>query len=313
MTPLMRALTQRPTAAKLLLRLARTYLRHFPLPLGKRRLFPSVRRLCTLDPNPTARTLFGATLTVDARDLVGQYIYCFGVWEPNFTTWLERTLEPGDVFIDVGAHVGYFSLLASGLVGPQGAVVAIEPLPVSFELLERNIRTNGASNVRAINAAAWDEVTSMPLFGAPDTSAGVTTLYPSVAAIHGFRPAATVAAEPLGSLLSHEELLRARMIKIDVEGAEWRVVLGLLASLPETRPDLELVVELTPAVVEERFGAWQLLEQLEQNGFHAYRMHNDYELPIGRRRFVPPERARGSIGGAQIDLVFSRRDVPVLL
>jgi FkbM family methyltransferase len=243
---------------------------------------------------------------------VGQYIYCFGVWEPNFTIWLERTLRPGDVFVDVGAHLGYFSLLASRLVGPAGAVVAIEPLSVSFELLRRNIATNGASNIRAVNAAAWDETASMALYGAPATSAGVTTLYPSVAALHGFQATGTVAAEPLGSLLTAEELRRARVIKVDVEGAEWRVVRGLLTALPETRPDLELMVELTPAVVEERFGAWHLLEQLEQSGFYAYRMHNEYEPPIRRRAFVPPERLRDSIGGAQIDVVFSRRDVPIL-
>jgi FkbM family methyltransferase len=77
-------------------------------------------------------------------------------WEPAVVRELSRALRPGDVFLDLGAYVGPFTLLASRLVGPEGRVVAFEPDPVTRALLERNLAANGASNVIVAPYAVGD-------------------------------------------------------------------------------------------------------------------------------------------------------------
>lgn len=63
-------------------------------------------------------------------DFIQMYVYLFGMWEPDLVAFLRRRMRPGDTFIDVGAHIGYVSALASKLVGPRGTVVAIEASPL---------------------------------------------------------------------------------------------------------------------------------------------------------------------------------------
>ena len=67
-----------------------------------------------------ARTTFGAAIAGNTKDLIQRHIFYFGVWEPNLTGFLTTRLNRGDVFVDVGANIGYFSLLASRLVGRRG-------------------------------------------------------------------------------------------------------------------------------------------------------------------------------------------------
>src|SRR2546429_7961962 len=90
------------------------------------------------------------------RDILQQYIYYFGVWEPNLTRWIAQRLAPGDTFIDGGANIGYFTLLASKLVRDSGAGVAIEASPATFDALQRNLARNRARNGGAGNAAGSD-------------------------------------------------------------------------------------------------------------------------------------------------------------
>ena len=95
--------------------------------------------------------------------MCGRFLYYFGMWEPNLTHWITERLKDGDVFVDVGANVGYFSLLASTLVG-SGHVVAVEPTPRAFDMLEESLRRSHATNVRAVNAAAWHEQSVLQMF-----------------------------------------------------------------------------------------------------------------------------------------------------
>lgn len=110
---------------------ARTFIRFAPFGAGKRAFWTRVvEPYLAWHPHKfMARTVFRSRIAGDTRDILHQYIYYFGVWEPHLTNWIGQQLAPGDTFIDVGANVGYFSLLASRLVGKSGVVVAIEPSP----------------------------------------------------------------------------------------------------------------------------------------------------------------------------------------
>jgi FkbM family methyltransferase len=258
-----------------------------------------------------ARTAFGS-FGGNTIDLLEQYLYFFGVWEPNLTAWVSERMRPGDVFVDVGANVGYFSLLASTLVGQAGAVVAIEASPVVFDRLLANVTRNGARNVRALNVAASDDERELTLYFGPKYHTGVSsTITPDLSA----NGQAIVQGRPLAGILEPGEIARARFVKIDVEGAEWSVVSGLLPILDRTRGDLELCVEVSPErLALQGRSAAEVLEMFERFGFHPYSLENDYTASSYLRRRAPrarPVRLREA-PAQEIDVVFSRIDAASL-
>ena len=99
-------------------------------------------------------TTAGGRMEVDTADAVGSVVAASGIWEPNITAAVRQLLAPGDVCIDVGAHVGYHTLLMSRLVEEHGHVFAFEPSPARFFELTSNLARNGSTNVTALNVAA---------------------------------------------------------------------------------------------------------------------------------------------------------------
>lgn len=255
-------------------------------------------------------TTIGSQIGGDTRDIIQQYIYYFGVWEPHLTRWIVRRLAPGDVFIDVGANVGYYSLLASKLVGETGSVVAIEASPATFKALESNLGFNRVRNVRAMNIAVYHSKTVMKVFRGSEYEVGHTTVLEREGLRRGFDVECEITAAPLSDILRREEIRNARLIKIDVEGAEWSVVEGMRPLLNSTRPDLEIVVEVNPACLSQQGKRPEdLLSVFLDAGFCAYLLENDYSalsyLPPYTE--AKPTRLREGIQSCS-DLVFSRQD-----
>lgn len=295
--------------------LIRAYVRHAPWTAGKRALVERHLNAALRDRplHRLARTRFGATLAVDTQDLIQRYLYLFGVWEPHMTRWLQRRLRPGDVFVDVGANIGYYSILASRLVGPGGTVVAVEASPTFHQLLLRHARRNACANIRAVNAAVSDRDELLTFILASSRNMGANSIVPYDG------PAEStfdIAARPLPDLLTEEEITRARVIKIDVEGAEGGVVRGLAPLLPQLRPDAELTIEVTPQrMADLGESVDELLEALKAHGFHTYHLPNDYNAgsyPAALRGPAKvPVRWHGPVT-AESDLVFSRVDAELL-
>ncbi|AQA12555.1 FkbM family methyltransferase [Streptomyces malaysiensis] len=295
--------------------LGREYVRHAPWSAGKRALVENHLNAALRDRplHRLARTRFGATFAVDTQDLIQRYLYLFGVWEPHMTRWLQRRLKPGDVFVDVGANIGYYSVLASRLVGGSGKVVAVEASPTFLGLLQRHARRNGCANIRTVNAAVSDREELLTFILASSRNMGANSVVPYDG------PAEStfeIAARPLPDLLTEDEITRARVIKVDVEGAEGGVVRGLVPLLDRLRPDAELTVEVTPQrMAELGDSVEELLAALTGHGFHVYRLTNDYaagSYPDALRRAPEvPVRWRGPVA-EESDLVFSRVDAESL-
>ncbi|MFD7055563.1 FkbM family methyltransferase [Streptomyces mirabilis] len=295
-----------------LLHALRSYIQHAPGLLGKPWLARQLSDYLKQHPlTATARTRDGAVYPVVTGDVIQRYLWLFGVWEPHLTAWMSSRLAPGDLVVDAGAHTGYFSLLASRLVGPAGRVVAIEPSPAFHQTLTANITTNGFGNVRTINAAVSDTPGRLTFYLERATNLGGTT---------SVRPRTVEAsfeadAAPLPALLTEEELTAARLIKIDVEGGEAAAVRGLTPVLNGLRDDVELVVEVTPrTLAKQGRSVDDVLGPLLDHGFHTYRLANDYaaaSYPAALRRPAPPVRWRGPVTEMS-DLVFSRLDIETL-
>lgn len=143
-----------------------------------------------------------------------------GAYEPEQTAWARECLLPGDRFVDIGASFGWYTALASTIVGPTGSVFAFEPSPVASDVIGNTIAANQLENVTLVRAAvgkaAGHEYIHMPVNGAVHS--------PSV-----FSPGPDFVPlqVPMISLDSYAPLAdgrRIKLIKIDVEGYEPNVM-----------------------------------------------------------------------------------------
>jgi FkbM family methyltransferase len=193
--------------------------------------------------------IFGRRLQLDITEASGQIPYFYGTpYEPGVTDAIVTALKPGDVFLDVGAHYGYFAVLAAAVVGPRGRVVAFEPQAAVRDRLETTVQRNEAENrVDIVPCAVADAVGEATIFVDRAASAR-TTLDPSQAPtrrVASFQPGASVPVTTIDAwLAAHPSLAgRIRCVKIDVEGAEARVLAGMTRVL-ETR-SLTVVCDTT--------------------------------------------------------------------
>lgn len=184
----------------------------------------------------------------------------YGMYERGLVTWLRKSLRAGDVFVDVGANVGWFTLVAARSVGPTGRVVAIEADPRTYALLLENITMNYVgARVETHNVAVWDEETTLTLHQS-ERFFGNSTVVPFGKWYHeeysdSFTEV-TVPAIRLESILKGEVV---RAMKLDIEGAEGAALAGLGSEL---RSIETLLLEINPRAAGS---AWPgLRDWLEQ-------------------------------------------------
>src|SRR6266436_8020007 len=163
--------------------------------------------------------------------------FVYGTWEPEVLRAVTATVNPGMTVIDIGAHIGYYTLLFAKCVGPDGRVAAFEPLPVNFELLKKNIQLNELTYVQAFSQAVFSRNEEIILTVPDDLPhSGDASAY------HGgggkqFR----VPAIALDTFCDSASL-RPDILKLDVEGAEYDVLIGAERTIDRYRP--KLLIEL---------------------------------------------------------------------
>ena len=187
-------------------------------------------------------------------------------YEEGTTVLFERLVHPGMVVLDVGAHVGYYSLLAARQVGPTGKVHAFEPEPSNHQLLLENIQRNGYTNVVALKQAVLNQV-------------GPTTLFLTAldngrhsAYRHGLpeRGSIEVDGTTLDAFLASIPDRGVDLVKLDVEGAELAVLEGM-GELIQESSELKLIMEFSPTLLQGAAAdPIQLLERLKASDFEIY-------------------------------------------
>jgi FkbM family methyltransferase len=155
----------------------------------------------------------------------------------------KEIIRPGDMVIDCGGHVGKYAILASRLTGNNGKIITFEPHPGNYEILLRNLRLNKCSNVTAFNIGVWKEK-------------GLHTL--SLCPYHAQHSMMTdynkdylrVKVDKLDTILKKNHIKAVKLLKIDVEGAEYAVLLGSLKSLKK-RKILNIILETHPKQLKQ--------------------------------------------------------------
>lgn len=183
----------------------------------------------------------GLWMRLRIEDMTQETILLEDEWDPLLTNFTRKTLGLSDVFIDVGANAGYFSLIAAKCVGDSGKVLAIEPNPSVAEQLRDNVERNNLSQVIIEQTACSDSPSTMTLYLPDKSRLGQASLSKSNA---GGVKSVLVKSVTLDQLIRDHALNRVTFVKIDVEGAELMVLRGMTETLRRLRPII--VLELVP-------------------------------------------------------------------
>jgi len=227
----------------------------------------------------------GLRLFVDLADSHIGLNVVSGTYEPDEREFILSNLKPGDVALDIGSNIGFFSILMAGQVGPEGRVYAFEPLPRNASLLERSVAENKFEHrLSVVRAAVGDHEHTLELispvttnnWGGPYLRTGDTSVPPE----HETTMVRVIRLDefPLRRPVS--------FIKIDAEGAELLALRGGCNLLQTERPTI--LAELNPSQLAavSNGSATELIAELRAIGYTAY--------PLGRGGLQPPiERYEG--------------------
>ena len=196
---------------------------------------------------------------------VGGAIANSGDYEPYVTRELRRLLKPGMTFLDVGANIGYFTLLAALLVGKTGRVLAFEPQQSNCQLLEQSIAANGLQNITLFPYAAAEKAQTLPFSGGgADSNGRIINPSETLAQMYALP---TVEAVVLDEHLAGIE--RLDVVKMDIEGAEPRAWAGMQRLIEKYRP--VVLMEFAPDLIRITSGTEpiELLDSMQ----HLYEVY----------------------------------------
>lgn len=162
-----------------------------------------------------------------------------GVWEPQETPWILRNIHAGDTVLDLGANVGYYTVLAARVVGAEGRVYAFEPDPESFAILEQNVLLNDLTNVVLEQKAVADEAGAITLY-LSERNRGGHRIYETEEA----RTAIPIEAVALDDYFGAGQK-KIDFVKIDTQGAEASILNGM-KGLIGANPGVRMAVEFWP-------------------------------------------------------------------
>lgn len=192
--------------------------------------------------NPVLVDLGAFRMYVIPDDFVGRAILRDGSYEPHVRAALYSHLSTGGVLVDLGAHFGYFSLMAAKLVGPSGRVISFEPSPIACSLLLRSAQLNGFPNIEVHPFAVAETRGTLHLEGRGSHA----SLVDSVAWSGNLSAATVTVAVTLDEAL--RDVPRVDVIKMDIEGAEFRALQGGRQTIARHRP--VIISEVSPAALQ---------------------------------------------------------------
>ncbi len=221
-------------------------------------------------------TIFGHKMVVNTQDLsLSYHILLDGFWELWVTKIIQEVVKPGWTIVEVGANMGYYSLLMASLVGSTGRVYAFEPNPMVYKLLKLNLEINGfLDRAIAIPKAVFDRSCCIEF--------GVALKHMGNSGVFTFgtfdEPAKRISVEAVALDDFFAQNKKINLIKIDAEGSEFFVLKGAQRVIAEN-PELIIIMEFVPKKKNIiGFDPGEALAQLTDRGFHIYRINEDGSL-----------------------------------
>lgn len=212
----------------------------------------------------------GHKMYLDRGDSLGLSV--FGVFEPFMTKMVNKEVKEGDVVVDIGASIGYYTLIFAKLVGENGKVFAFEPAPDIFALLDKNVKTNGYKNVIMKQNAVSNKTEKSKLY-----LCGYNNMAHTLCDLHdGYHQWVEIESIKLNDYFADYNG-KIDLIKLDVEGAECAAVEGL-SNLLEKNKNVKIITEFHPKWLK-MFGSdpEEYLNLLVKYGFKLYNINEENE------------------------------------
>ncbi|MBN2354055.1 MAG: FkbM family methyltransferase [Spirochaetales bacterium] len=212
------------------------------------------------------------------------------IHEAKTTMLIEKILKPGDTFFDLGANIGYFSLLASKLVGGDGLVYSFEPEIRNFTYLSRNKELNDYTQMHPYNNAVSDKEEMIKLYICPyDTGhhtinqeAGIISYETTTDYNRKDIVARDIAAVTIDSFVAKNKIDKIDLIKMDVEGAEFLALNGMRRTLASNK-SIKMIFEFFPLLIENMGSSpTDFLHSIVHDfDFDMYEVFDDYYADHG--------------------------------
>ena len=260
----------------LLRRLFRLIIHRYPKEYGKHSILTRIYFPLLAPRGGTQQTVTlynGLRIHIHPDEYLQAFLYNFGGYEFPTLRFFERFLNEGDAVLDIGAQIGFMSIVFAKCVGTSGKVFAFEPEQANYDLLIGNISLNGFANIEPFHVAIADVRGTLNLFLGKGENTGVhsTVFNDRTQQSQSIQ----VPAIPIDELVVERNIPKVALVKIDIEGAELKALRGMRALLERDKPVMliELSAELQnlsgisirtfKSVLLEEFGyeAFTLTEQ----------------------------------------------------
>lgn len=247
-------------------RLVSAYTRQFSFPYRGLKYFLKLARWLNIADRTYKKKLPpGFFMYLNPTEHIQQQLFWYGYYEKELGELIRKALRPGDVFLDVGANIGYFSLVA-GTMNPELTVVAFEPVKELFASLKDNIQINGIRNIIAVNAALGEVNDEEEIFISGADNRGMSSFR---------QPENFAGKKEKVKILRTDDwfksfaLPKVDLIKIDTEGSELAVLKGMKGILEQFKP--LIIVEINPATLAMfNRSSIDVLTYFDQLSFEAF-------------------------------------------
>lgn len=220
---------------------------------------------------------------VDPASNLGNGIITQPAYEPQMLSALSSMLKEGDFYLDVGANEGYFSIIASKLVGDSGCVLSVEPQSRLQEIIYRNMELNSAFNIHVFQLAISDIVGTARISLLPDMNTGGSGLF---ATLKYKIPTQLVPQTTLSRFIDLLGVAKIRLMKLDIEGFEYEAILGS-RDLFAGEVIENIALELHPSILAQRGKTGEdIVAFLEDCG---YKQDTRYQTLIMSKKSVQSE------------------------
>ena len=214
-------------------------------------------------------------------------------YERETVMLFQKMIKPGMCIVDIGAHIGYYTVLFSKMVGPNGRVIAFEADPDNFALLQKNTRT--LSNVVLVNKAVTDQNGSIDFYKINNSTGCHSIIAPTLASTKTTVPAVT-----LDAFLENGAYPNIDTIKIDIEGGEPSAFRGMKKLFAASHP-LQIVSEFNPAALTAaKVAPLDFLKSVQESGFVIYPITDSTEPAVPLTLEKPPSLSFYQTGYANL-------------